>query len=409
MERAVKPVHIFVAGLTGLIVGLLYLGFEWLVNNGTNWLWNDLVQSDTYRWRVIPLAIVMSVVLSIVITFFGNKRVLKPASSLLDELDDIKQTSLYAIFAILVIGALSLLAGASLGPEASLVAASTGMTAWFSAKIHATKQPFAFVLSIASLGALLAAFFDSVVPILIPLLILKQKKKLNASSGLIVTFTGLIAWLLIHLIKEGAYIEIPVTGTFSFENLALATVLGFLSVLVAAAVKRMIKISFSGITKINKRFSWFSSSLIFGLILGVLYLIGGQTVQFSGSEGLKLLSENPSQYGLAALCGLIVVKLLATSWSLTSGYRGGLVFPSIYMGVTLSLAFCTLFGLSGLAETGTNIGAVTGILMGMINPIVGIILAFAMFPLSQFSVTIGAIVGTFVGLKLFAKLLPENN
>jgi H+/Cl- antiporter ClcA len=340
------------------------------------------------------------------VKILGKKRVTQPSLSLLDELDEVKRTTLGDISTILVIGALSLIAGASLGPEASLVAASMGVAAWISGKFDILKQPTAFVLSISSLGALLAAFFNSLLPILIPILLLKKKGKLNLINLLIVIFSGVASWAVVHIIKGEAYISVPVSGTLSMENLALAGLLGFLSALLAVIVKQVIYLFFPFVEKINNRSPWVISAMIFSTILGFLYLVGGQTVEFSGSEGLKLLSENPAQYGATALLGLIVVKLVATSWSTTTGYRGGLVFPSIYMGVTMSLAFSTVFGLSGLTEAGVTIGAVTGILLGMTSPILGIVLVFALFPASLSVVVVGGVIGSIAGIKAFSSLLP---
>jgi len=33
----------------GVVNGLVFLGFEWLVNHGTDWLWNDVVDTDEVR------------------------------------------------------------------------------------------------------------------------------------------------------------------------------------------------------------------------------------------------------------------------------------------------------------------------------------------------------------------------
>ncbi|MCA9350187.1 chloride channel protein [Candidatus Saccharibacteria bacterium] len=401
-------VFVFISVVMGTIVGFLYLGFEWLVNNGSNWLWNDLVQSDTYRWRVIPLAIVMSIALTGTIVALGKKRVLKPSSGLLDELSEIKKTSIKDITIVLIIGALSLLAGASLGPEASLVAASMGTAAWLSGRLNALKQPVAFVLSISSIGALLAAFFNSLLPVFIPILLLKQKNKLNAINALIVILSGVSAWSVVRLIKDSAYIQIPVSSSISISNVAIAALLGFLSIALTVCIKWTIEKMFPLIHKLNAKLPWLLSASIFGLVLGLLYFIGGQSVQFSGSEGLKLLSENVAQYSAMALLGLILVKLLSTSWSITTGYRGGLVFPSIYMGVALSLATGALLSLSKSDQAGAVIGAVTGVLMGMINPIVSIILALALFPSSLMVVVASGALGALIGLKLFAKLVQPK-
>ena len=47
----------------GVVNGLVFLGFEWVVNHGSDWLWNDLVNSDEVRWRVVPLALGLSIAL----------------------------------------------------------------------------------------------------------------------------------------------------------------------------------------------------------------------------------------------------------------------------------------------------------------------------------------------------------
>ena len=390
----------------GAVVGFLYLVFEWVVNNGTNWLWNDLVESDTFRWRVIPLAIIMSIILSAVVLFFKKNRLQKTSTNLLDELNDIKPTKISDILVILVIGALSLIAGASLGPEASLVAASLGVTAWLSGKMKILKEPTAFVFGIASIGALLAAFFNSLLPVVIPILILKQKGKLDLNGLLISVFAGVSAWGIVRVIKDEAYIQLPVSGTFSITNTALAFLLGFVSILLALIIKWLIHLLHKPVSQTINKIHWLISAGLIGLLLGVLYFIGGQTVQFSGSEGLVLLEENILTYSALALLGLVVVKIFATVWSTITGYRGGLVFPSIFMGMSLSLAFSTIFGLSGSNEAGVVIGSVTGILMAMVNPIVGVVLAFALFPLNLISVVIGGAIGSFVAIKIFAKFNP---
>ena len=61
---------VLVLALLALVVGvvdaLVFVGFEWVVNHGTDWLWNDLAGSDDVRWRVVPLALGLSIAFSAV-------------------------------------------------------------------------------------------------------------------------------------------------------------------------------------------------------------------------------------------------------------------------------------------------------------------------------------------------------
>src|ERR1044071_5998658 len=114
----------------GVLNAIVFLGFEWLVNHGTVYIWDDVVGSDTERWRVIPLAIVLSVLFSVLVRALGQPRVGAVHTDPLAGGSDPAPATLTAIVVILVIGVASLLAGASLGPEASLVAASAAIGAW---------------------------------------------------------------------------------------------------------------------------------------------------------------------------------------------------------------------------------------------------------------------------------------
>jgi H+/Cl- antiporter ClcA len=147
---------------------------------------------------------------------------------------------------------------------------------------------------------------------------------------------------------------------------------------------------------------------VFGAVLGVLYLVGGQTVQFSGSEGSKLLLQRSDHYATLAVVGIVFVKLLATSWSLTAGYRGGLVFPSVFAGVGVALVIADIW--SGAAGPGLAIGAVAGVLTAMTSVVLGPIMLLSLLPLSLLGVGLAGAAGAVAGDKLFIRLgvLPER-
>ena len=74
----------------GVVNGLVFLGFEWVVNHGSDWLWNDLVNSDEVRWRVVPLALVLSIALTALIRAMKESRWVAPHVDPLGESDDPK-------------------------------------------------------------------------------------------------------------------------------------------------------------------------------------------------------------------------------------------------------------------------------------------------------------------------------
>ena len=168
----------------GVADALVFLGFEWLVKHGTDWLWNDLAGSDDERWRVIPLAIVLSLAFSALLRALKQPRWTPPHLDPLHSADGEEHPpapTLIAVALILVIGAASLLAGASLGPEAALVATSIGLGTWAAARAGLGER--GRLLALASAGALLVAFLGSLIALAIPLLLLYQRTKRLAPAA----------------------------------------------------------------------------------------------------------------------------------------------------------------------------------------------------------------------------------
>ncbi|MES1194142.1 MAG: hypothetical protein ABUM26_07430, partial [Solirubrobacterales bacterium] len=184
----------------GVVDGLLFLVFEWVVKHGTDWLWNDVVDSDDVRWRVVPLALVLSVVLSALLRWLHQPRVTPPHVDPLGaaEEPDAPPPSASTVGTILAIGAAGLLAGASLGPEAPLLGATVALGAWAAARADASAA--STVLVLASAGALLVAFFGSLIALAIPLLILRQRTgRFPIAPVVTIALAGLAAWLTVWL------------------------------------------------------------------------------------------------------------------------------------------------------------------------------------------------------------------
>lgn len=397
-----------IAASLGGVIAFAYLIFEWIVTDGSNWLWNDLLQSDVYRWRVIPIAIVMSVVLSLLYKGVKQKRVVHAETDLLSEISNSKSTSLSSILTIFTIGAVSLLAGASLGPEASLLAGVLGIAAWTSGKAKLLNTPIAKLLALSSVGALLCAFMCSPIPMAIPLLLMQKSKKLTLQSALPVLFMGTVSWIIVYLLKGEPFGQVPVSETFTAIDIVIAAGLGFAAVLIGVALKWVIKLASLKTSWIAAHTHWLVSAVIFGTVLGILYLLGGQSIQFSGSEGSQLLASDKAMYSAIALLSLVVLKLLATAWSLSSGYRGGLVFPSVYMGLAFSYSIAAAFMLVGADSAGATVGAISGIFVAMLSPVVGVVLLLSLFPQSLTLLVIAGAIGAVAGSKAFAKLLPPQ-
>ncbi|MFZ1301466.1 MAG: chloride channel protein [Candidatus Microsaccharimonas sp.] len=386
----------------GLANAVLLYVFEFVGIDVTAWLWNDVLhtQSEQFRWILIPLvAVVLSIVLSALTRSLGEKRVVPVDNDIMAELKDPDTPSTPRDLGIvLAIGAMSLLAGASIGPEASLMAASIIIGAWTvnTFKFGAMKQ----IIILASVGALLVAFLGSMIMALVPLLLLLEKKQLKLKPALIIILASTVSYITIRLIdaaeagRGGAGSVAPNMPTIQGHDFIVAVIVGFITSLIAIALTWLITYFARYTKKLDAKVPWYLSATVFGLVLGGLYLIGGPTIQFSGSLGSHLLVEQAAQYGAIALVVMILTKLLATGWSKAAGYRGGLVFPSIYIGVALGLLVGVLF--PEYAGAGAMIGGIAGILTAAIgSPLMGALFVLAVLPFNEtLLVALCAIAGT---------------
>ena len=99
------------------------------------------------------------------------------------------------------------------------------------------------------------------------------------------------------------------------------------------------------------------------------------------------------------------MKLLATGWSISAGYRGGPAFPSVYMGVALSLAITT--AIPDVSETGVMVGAIAGILAEMTTPGVAIIMVLSLMPANLLPIGLVGAIGAVVGRRALERVVPR--
>lgn len=74
-----------------------------------------------------------------------------------------------------------------------------------------------------------------------------------------------------------------------------------------------------------------------GLVLGALGALGGHLTLFKGLDEMKELTEHASDHDAGNLLLLALVKLLALCVAATCGFRGGRIFPAVFVGVALGM------------------------------------------------------------------------
>jgi H+/Cl- antiporter ClcA len=80
-----------------------------------------------------------------------------------------------------------------------------------------------------------------------------------------------------------------------------------------------------------------------GFVLGLLGIVGGPITMFKGLGEMKALTSTAGDYSIAAMVIIIAVKLIAILVSGTCGFRGGRIFPMVFVGVAFGLLVHQVF------------------------------------------------------------------
>jgi len=126
-----------------------------------------------------------------------------------------------------------------------------------------------------------------------------------------------------------------------------------------------------------------------------------QEVLYSGQSALPGLVLHASTWTVGALLVLAVAKGIAYSASL-SGFRGGPVFPSMFIGAVLGVAASHLPGLVLVPAVAMGIGAVCTVMLKL--PLTSTLLAVLLFASDGLTVTPLVIVAVVVAYVASARL-----
>ena len=130
---------------------------------------------------------------------------------------------------------------------------------------------------------------------------------------------------------------------------------------------------------------------------------GATQVLFSGQNGLPMLVQNAASWSAGALVLLVLFKSLAYGFSL-SCFRGGPVFPGIFLGAAGGMAFSHLPGLPMIAGVGMGIGAMSVAMLRL--PLTSVLLASLLLLDDASALMPLVIVAVVVSYVISARLAP---
>jgi H+/Cl- antiporter ClcA len=314
----------------------------------------------------------------------------------------------------------SLSLGAVLGPEAPLIAIGGGLAAL---TVHLAKRdapPMALTI-MASAGSFAAISTLLGSPVLAAFLIMEAagiggaRLTLVALPGLLASGVGALVFVGMNSWTGLGTFSLALTSVPPAVDPTVATMLWAVPIGAACAllgwVIRWIGLSLRPLVHVNRVLVTSVLGLAIGSTAMAYQLISDHSftqVLFSGQDALPELVADAASYSTGVLVLLAACKTLAYGLSL-SAFRGGPVFPAMFVGAVLGIAASGLPGMTLAPAIGMGIGAMCTAMLRL--PLTSTLLATVLLGADGVSVTpqvVVAVVAAFLVTTMLPTPGPED-
>ncbi|MET9474465.1 MULTISPECIES: chloride channel protein [unclassified Streptomyces] len=405
-----------VAALLGVPISAVAFGFLALTHELQSLTYSDLPRAlgfhSTPTWWPVPLLVVAGLLVGLTIRYLPGTGGHKPAEGM-------KTTGAPTAVELpgIVIAALASLGiGAVLGPEAPLIALGGGLAVWTVRLVKRDIEPNASaVVGAAGSFAAVSALLGS--PLLGAFLLMEASGLGGALLGTVLVpgllasgvgsliFVGLGSWTGLGTYSLALH-HVPRADEPDLAQFGWAVVVGLAAAVAGEGIRRL---SLFLQARIERRVV--VGTVLMGLVVGVLALAYAETtgnaasgVLYSGQNALDPLLAGSAGYTVGTLLVLIVCKGLAYCASL-SCFRGGPVFPAMFVGAAGGIALSHLPGLHVTSGFAMGIGAMCVAMLRL--PMTSVLLATLLLGAPGLTVMPLVIVSVVVAYVVSLRLAPE--
>ena len=331
--------------LLGIVSALVTFIFMAFVNGSIAWIWEEAALALGMDPRLFTLLVCTlgGLLVGLLVNYFGDHNAI--FSELMQEFGKTGRFDYRHAPGILVTSFISLIAGAALGPEAALADTCGGIGTWIADKLKLEEKETR-TMGFGGLSAMLGAFVTN--PFAGALLSLESAQ--GGMTGMTIYFWGLFPSLLSAAVATTVFVAL--TGSFFDTLYAFPAYIPSLTDLLWAVPFSLIGglaglifvFVFQRLRQLMQPLKnhLVLRSVIGGLGMGIIGALMPLTL-FSGEEGSTELIKQAATIGFGTLILLAIVKLLATSLLLATGWKGGYIFPIMFAGVALGMAGKLLF------------------------------------------------------------------
>jgi H+/Cl- antiporter ClcA len=371
------------AAIIGVLISAVAWGFLALVTKLQGWLFTSLPAGLGFHgqppWWPLPLLAVSGLLVALTIRYLPGTGGHSPADGLQPGAPALNQ--LPGVF-LAALATLSL--GAVLGPEAPLIALGGGLAAAL-VKLARRDIPAQATTVVAAAGSF-AAISTLLGSPIVAAFLLMEMVGLGGASLELVLLPGLLAAGVGALIFVGLGTWSGL-GTFSLAighlpafprpdavEFCWAIVIGLAAAVCGVAVRRLALLVRPHVEPRLLLATPMVGIAVAGLAIAFREGTGKSSSQvlFSGQNTLGPLITHAASYTVPALLLLLACKGLGYGLSMSS-FRGGPVFPSLFLGAAGGIAFSHLPGLPLVPAVAMGMGALAAVMLRL--PFTAVLLA----------------------------------
>jgi H+/Cl- antiporter ClcA len=386
------------AALLGVVMALLAFAFLALLHLGATFLTQGvphlLWPGTTFNLTTLLIALIGGLLVGIAIYYTGEHTGLGAAQKEYAEHGRIEYRHLPGIMGQ---SFLSLWSGASLGPEGPLTDLCGRSGTWIAEKLKVSADEMRVLVYAAIAGAFGAFFLSPITGAFIAFEYMSLREiryERLLIPGIVAACTG-----------YAVYVTLPhesLTGIFAFPgfpaprliDLLFAVGIGVLGGVISVGQKLLALGVMSGVAPLRSR--PVVRSLAGGLVVGVVGVFAPLTL-YSGQSQTEQIVHTYAQIGVISLLALALAKALLMSLSFATGFKGGPIFPTIFIGGACGAALNLLA--PGIPAGVCILGLMGGVLGGVAElPITAtLLLGVTSQPSLVPVIAIAAIAGTITG------------
>jgi H+/Cl- antiporter ClcA len=340
------PAYLRLIGLgaaIGVPAALVAVAFLGVVHVLENWLWHSLPDAMGLTtapwWMVLGLPVLGGLLVWAARTLLPGDGGHEPLGGI-----SLAATAVAHVPSVALAAVATLAFGAVLGPEGPLIALGSGV-GMVAVGIWKVTGPGAQVLSTAGAFSAVSALFGG--PVVAGALLLEAGVGLGAAL-IPALLPGAVAAAIgyVIIVGVGSWSGIPVAGltipelapyvTTRIVDLLLAVVAGLVVALLVHVVRTLAVRLRDTRSRVGSLGALLGGALVVGLLALGIEALGGASsdVLFSGQTALPALLAQTSEWLLLAI---LLAKAIGYAICLGVGFRGGPVFPAIFVGVGVAL------------------------------------------------------------------------